>query len=80
MIHQRWSSHKRMALIPRNVPVCLLSGTKDQVVPFQHMETLWEISQRRGGEQKMTSKGAVKLDVYKEFSHGDHRKLQFYLL
>ncbi|KAJ8082365.1 bem46 protein, variant [Marasmius tenuissimus] len=46
-IHQTWESQRRIASIPRSIPILMFSGLKDEVVPAAQMEKLWEISRTR---------------------------------
>ncbi|KAG4305302.1 hypothetical protein PORY_001472 [Pneumocystis oryctolagi] len=41
--HQRWPSQDRIPFI-KNIPILFLSGQKDEVVPFHHMNTLYHLS------------------------------------
>lgn len=47
LCHQKWDSASKVQLIPRKTPVLMLSGLKDEVVPCEHMQGLWEIVKRR---------------------------------
>ncbi|KAJ7767295.1 purine nucleoside permease-domain-containing protein [Mycena metata] len=46
---QRWNSAVKLPRIPPTVPILMLSGTQDEVVPRKHMQALWLIAQKRGG-------------------------------
>ena len=45
---QRWPSIERIPLIPREVPLLMLSGDEDAVVPPKHMQGLWVAAKQRG--------------------------------
>ncbi|KZT06618.1 alpha/beta-hydrolase [Laetiporus sulphureus 93-53] len=49
LCHQKWDSVSKVPLIPREMPILMLSGVCDEVVPREHMQALWEIVQRRAG-------------------------------
>ncbi|KAI6044601.1 Alpha/Beta hydrolase protein [Pisolithus marmoratus] len=49
LCHQKWDSASKLPLIPRETPILMLSGERDEVVPPQHMQELWEIASRRQG-------------------------------
>ncbi|KAG6333738.1 hypothetical protein ID866_5351 [Astraeus odoratus] len=49
LCHQKWDSASKVPLIPRDTPILMLSGLKDEVVPQEHMAALWEIATRRQG-------------------------------
>ena len=50
-MHQRWNSAARIKHISRDVPICMMSGLSDTVVPPKHLKGLWEIAQGRGVEK-----------------------------
>ncbi|KAI4521068.1 alpha/beta-hydrolase [Schizophyllum commune Loenen D] len=57
-VHQRWNSAARIKHISRDVPICMMSGLGDTVVPPKHLKGLWEIAQGRGvGKGKGISGG-----------------------
>lgn len=62
LCHQIWDSATSITLIPPNVPILMLSGKVDEVVPPEHMTELFEISCRTG-----RNKG-----VWREFANGSH--------
>ncbi|KAH9940294.1 alpha/beta-hydrolase [Amylocystis lapponica] len=47
LCHQKWDSASRVPFIPRETPILMLSGVRDEVVPSEHMRTLWELVQQR---------------------------------
>ncbi|CCM01261.1 uncharacterized protein FIBRA_03310 [Fibroporia radiculosa] len=47
LCHQKWDSASKIPLIPRDIPILMLSGVQDEVVPREHMQGLWEIVQKR---------------------------------
>lgn len=53
LCHQKWDSASKIPLIPLETPILMLSGVKDEVVPREHMQGLWELIQKRvpGGEK-----------------------------
>ncbi|KZS89108.1 alpha/beta-hydrolase [Sistotremastrum niveocremeum HHB9708] len=50
LCHQKWPSDERLPLIPPQIPIMMLSGKADVIVPPEHMLDLWEISLRSGRE------------------------------
>ncbi|KAJ7082384.1 Alpha/Beta hydrolase protein [Mycena belliarum] len=62
---QKWNSAAKVPLIPATIPVLMLSGIKDEVVPKKHMEALWALAQSRGG-------GAAQNDRFETFPEGRH--------
>ena len=47
LCHQKWDSASKLPLIPRQIPILMLSGLRDEVVPAEHMQGLWEIVKSR---------------------------------
>ena len=47
LCHQKWDSASKVPLLPQETPMLLLSGVRDEVVPREHMQGLWELVQRR---------------------------------
>ncbi|KAJ3484274.1 hypothetical protein NLI96_g5737 [Meripilus lineatus] len=47
LCHQKWDSASKIPLIPRSIPILMLSGLQDEVVPKEHMQGLWEIVDKR---------------------------------
>ncbi|KZT64669.1 alpha/beta-hydrolase [Daedalea quercina L-15889] len=47
LCHQKWDSASKVSLIPGDIPILMLSGVRDEVVPHEHMRDLWDIVQRR---------------------------------
>ncbi|KAL4245944.1 polyketide transferase af380 family protein [Abortiporus biennis] len=50
LCHQKWDSASKILLIPSSIPILMLSGTQDEVVPKEHMEGLWQIVQQQRQE------------------------------
>jgi hypothetical protein len=83
LCHQKWDSARKIPLIPRKTPMLLLSGARDQVVPREHMQALWELVGKRQDSQtedsseegdasnagKRVAEGRSK---YSEFNWGTH--------
>ncbi|KAF9653539.1 alpha/beta-hydrolase [Thelephora ganbajun] len=47
LCHQKWESAIKLPKIPVTMPILMLSGLQDEVVPAEHMRGLWEIAQKR---------------------------------
>jgi len=51
LCHQKWDSASKIPVIPRKIPILMLSGVRDEVVPREHMEGLWELVMQREAKQ-----------------------------
>ncbi|KAN0082903.1 Alpha/Beta hydrolase fold [Tylopilus felleus] len=78
LCHQKWDSASKIPFIPKSTPILMLSGVRDEVVPREHMQELWEIIARRqgskvqpDGEPKVTEVGRGK-SKFVEFPGGSH--------
>ncbi|KAH9925971.1 Alpha/Beta hydrolase protein [Fomitopsis serialis] len=60
LCHQKWDSASKVPLIPRDIPILMLSGVRDEVVPHEHMKDLWEVVQKR----TLAGKGAGGEEVH----------------
>jgi pimeloyl-ACP methyl ester carboxylesterase len=60
LCNQKWNSTTRIPLLPTSLPILMLSGERDEVVPQKHMEELRDRAQRRGEKQVKKSKHAVQ--------------------
>ena len=85
LCHQKWDSASKVPLIPRDTPILMLSGVRDEVVPNQHMKELWEIVQKRtlagkGSETETEQEGKTVHEArgrggyskFIEFEQGTH--------
>jgi len=75
LCHQKWDSASKIPLIPATIPILMLSGAADQLVPKEHMRALWEVVAQRG--QKKTPSGVeykvgLERAKYMEFEYGGH--------
>ena len=77
LCHQKWNSAAKIPLIPATTPILMLSGARDEVVPKEHMRSLWEIVAKRG-ETKTSGGKEFKVGLerakFKEFENGTHSK------
>ena len=48
LCHQKWDSASKIGLIPHRIPILMMSGLLDEVVPKDHMQGLWQLVIRRG--------------------------------
>ncbi|KAH7908133.1 Alpha/Beta hydrolase protein [Hygrophoropsis aurantiaca] len=80
LCHQKWDSASKIPLIPRTTPILMLSGVRDEVVPRQHMQELWEIVSRRQGaksteegisQDSQIGRGKSKFIEFERGSHND---------
>ncbi|KAF7321976.1 Hydrolase-4 domain-containing protein [Mycena kentingensis (nom. inval.)] len=68
---EKWDSARKVARLPAELPILMLSGEKDEVVPAAHMRELWGIAQRRGA-----GAGAdVGRDRFVSFPEGTHSRM-----
>ncbi|KAF9457964.1 Alpha/Beta hydrolase protein [Collybia nuda] len=51
LCHQRWDSASKIPLLPPDLPVLMMSGAMDKVVPQKHMIALRDLAHRRGREK-----------------------------
>jgi hypothetical protein len=68
---QKWNSASKLPRIPQTLPILMLSGDMDQVVPRKHMHTLWEIATKRDGGNNEQSDPPSK-DLFISFGYGSH--------
>ncbi|KIM88153.1 hypothetical protein PILCRDRAFT_814068 [Piloderma croceum F 1598] len=72
---QKWNSASKLPRIPKALPILMLSGDVDQVVPREHMHTLWEIAMKRGGNDKDSNEQPdvpPSKDAFRSFIYGSH--------
>lgn len=87
LCHQKWDSASKVPLIPRDIPILMLSGARDEVVPAEHMKELWDIVQKRtlagqGSETETEQEGKTVHEArgrggyskFVEFEWGTHSK------
>ncbi|VDB96274.1 unnamed protein product [Peniophora sp. CBMAI 1063] len=48
LCHQKWESYAKVPRIPPDIPVLLLGGVRDELVPRAHMHELWSLFCARG--------------------------------
>ncbi|KAH8831418.1 Alpha/Beta hydrolase protein [Flagelloscypha sp. PMI_526] len=48
LCHQKWNSARTISKIPPSLPILMLSGKRDEVVPHKHMDGLRDIASKRG--------------------------------
>ncbi|KAG7095054.1 hypothetical protein E1B28_005844 [Marasmius oreades] len=70
LCHQKWDSASKIHLIPPQIPILLLSGRRDQIVPQEHMRMLRELILRRGA--KGEERNPEEKSRWEEFEHGSH--------
>ncbi|KAF9476609.1 alpha/beta-hydrolase [Pholiota conissans] len=83
---QHWHSRRKIKTLPSSLPILMLSGLLDSVVPAAHMSKLWDVSQTRhysGGfwrwvqhrispATKSQEKQAPIMDEFCVFEYGEH--------
>ncbi|KAF5309028.1 hypothetical protein D9619_013595 [Psilocybe cf. subviscida] len=75
LCHQKWNSASKIPLIPATTPILMLSGAKDEIVPREHMQALWEAVAKRGEKKKPNGseyKVGLERARYLEFEKGGH--------
>ncbi|KAI8973132.1 alpha/beta-hydrolase [Trametes punicea] len=62
LCHQKWDSASKIPAIPAEIPMLLLSGVRDEVIPREHMQELWKLIQQRvpGGRRTGDLEGEDK--------------------
>ncbi|KAI9511255.1 alpha/beta-hydrolase [Russula earlei] len=50
LCHQKWESYLKAPKLPRELPVLMLGGARDDVVPRSQMQELWAIIRNRGSD------------------------------
>ena len=84
LCHQKWNSASKIPLIPATTPILMLSGARDEIVPKQHMRTLWEAVAKRGEKKTqggMEFKVGLERAKFMEFEFGGHSQyFQFFLM
>ncbi|KAI0041478.1 alpha/beta-hydrolase [Auriscalpium vulgare] len=50
LCHQKWESYLKVPKIPKEIPILMLGGMQDEVVPRVHMQELWALVRNRGRE------------------------------
>jgi len=48
LCHQKWESYLKVPKLPPSIPVLMLGGALDEVVPRSQMQELWAIIRNRG--------------------------------
>ena len=64
LCHQKWDSASKIPLLPAELPMLLLSGVQDEVVPREHMQGLWELVEKRvpGGVRTSGGPGGAEAE------------------
>ena len=68
LCHQKWDSASKLPLLPPDMPILMLAGVQDEVVPNEHMRELERLLRKTAG--KPTRPGR-----YIEFENGKHSEL-----
>ncbi|KAI0828536.1 alpha/beta-hydrolase [Trametes gibbosa] len=83
LCHQKWDSESKIPLISSDLPMLLLSGALDEIVPQEHMRELWKLVQervpggRRAGQRPRATDADVKEESARPPQTGYSRFLQF---
>jgi hypothetical protein len=69
LCHQKWESYLKAPKLPPGMPVLMLGGARDEVVPRSQMQELWAIIRNRGrdaarsrGKKPPAGGGAARLE------------------
>ena len=84
LCHQKWDSASKIPLLPAELPMLLLSGVQDEVVPREHMQGLWELVEKRvpggvrtsGGPGGAEAEGAAIVSLAED---EDWQKVELYV-
>ncbi|KDR71367.1 hypothetical protein GALMADRAFT_127204 [Galerina marginata CBS 339.88] len=78
---QKWKSASKVSQLPTTLPILMLSGLADQVIPCSHMKALWDVASTRS-QPKKKKKGKSEdveeeykppqNDIFKSFNRGRH--------
>ncbi|TDL28038.1 alpha/beta-hydrolase [Rickenella mellea] len=60
---RQWNSLKRISETPLSLPILMLSGLRDEIIPARHMKALWDAANPNGLQRQ----GRLV-----EFAHGHH--------
>jgi hypothetical protein len=77
LCHQKWESALKIPLIPRSMPMLLLSGVRDEMVPREHMQALWEIVRKRQGIKAADGSGEDEIKRDGQVGEGKSKFLEF---
>lgn len=69
LLTESWDATLSMSKIPKNTPMLMLSGKKDELVPPSHMVELRRMREDTRGEMGEKAGGKVR---WREFDHGGH--------
>jgi fermentation-respiration switch protein FrsA (DUF1100 family) len=79
LCHQKWDSASKLPSIASETPILMLSGVKDEIVPREHMRSLWEVvkarKRRDGTSEKVVRRSGEKGDG--DEVHGKSRFVEF---
>lgn len=68
LCHQKWDSASKVPLLPRSLPVLMLSGAQDEVVPSDHMRELERLLRNEDGQHGQPRRPGTFI----EFPEGNH--------
>jgi alpha-beta hydrolase superfamily lysophospholipase len=77
LVTQKWYSARKISHMPTTLPILMLSGLDDTVIPSSHMAKLWEIASTRNSPPKLRN-GTVpeyippQNDMFQDFPYGQH--------
>lgn len=75
LCHQRWNSAAKIVRIPPTLPILMISGRRDEVVPPEHMNKLHQLALLRGvkkAKQNETTEDQSQFTVLSVFPGGTH--------
>ncbi|KAF8699469.1 hypothetical protein AX14_000929 [Amanita brunnescens Koide BX004] len=77
LCHQRWNSAAKIVRIPPTLPILMISGRRDEVVPPKHMNKLHQLALLRGRPTKKSKQNEPIEDpsqytVFSAFPGGTH--------
>lgn len=77
LVTQKWYSAQKVSRMPTTLPILMLSGTRDNVIPSSHMAKLWEVASTRNPSLRLWSRTKPEYippqnDVFQDFPYGEH--------
>jgi hypothetical protein len=82
LVTQKWWSAHKVSHMPPTLPILMLSGLQDTVIPSSHMAKLWEVASTRNPPKKRRQGPEPeyilpKKDMFKAFQYGEHSESLF---
>ncbi|KXN88510.1 Protein bem46, partial [Leucoagaricus sp. SymC.cos] len=72
LCHQKWDSISKVPKIPSAMPILMLSGLMDEIVPKEQMQTLYEAFAQCSERTTSGDKTGTELTEFRTFPQGGH--------